>query len=94
MLRKVCDVLMDVYGYSVKDSVTSPLRDKHDIILSSGRVNVMLIDHPEARAVRMRIVEDALEYSELIRYDSEDYKQVILNVLLTFAMSRSLAELL
>jgi len=94
MLRKVCDVLMDVYGYSVKESVTSPLRDKHDIILSSGRVNIMLVDHPEAQVVVMKMVEDALQYSETVRYDSPDYNDVVLNALLTFAMARSITELL
>lgn len=87
MLKKVGELLMETYGYELA-SIITPVKTKHNALFSSGPVCIALIDDVEKAMVIMQIIENEHTLAYAIPYDREDYQDVVLNALLTFAVER------
>lgn len=91
MIKKVTDILMNVYGYEHQGFISHPLLDKYDVILSSGRVTILLTDCINSEIVEMKIVYLDKQSAVKIPYNRDDYADIILSALLSFA-SRTMAQ--
>lgn len=88
MIKKLGDLLTDQYGYELRGFVSHPLKDKYDVMFGSGPVTVLLTDDINAEVVTLSIVENEISTSTPIHYGCEDYADVVLNALATFALRR------